>query len=178
MEIKAGASVDIKPLGGQIIPFALIIVSAISFLIAIWLEMEGKSYFLSLGGACICLLVGVGLYLLSRRDSDLQRAHPFGMTLGSGSNQVAITADSRSLPTLDYLKGILTYWSGLLEREPLPEASGMVDNKGNPIPNSKAAARGVVQAANDLARAQIQEVSSQIAASQAAGEMRERQEGA
>ena len=169
MEIKAGATVEIKPLGGQIIPFALIIVAAALFLIAVWLDAQGKPYYLSVTGACVCLFTGVGLYLLSRRDSDLQKAHPFGMTLGSGSNQVAITADSRSLPALDYLKGILTYWSGLLEREPLPEASGMVDENGNPVPNSKASASEIVKAANEAAQDQIEEVSQQIVASQAAG---------
>lgn len=171
MDLKAGANVEIKPLGGQIIPFALIIIASVLFLIAVWLDMQGKSYYLSLTGACVCLLVGVGLYLLSRRDSDLQKAHPFGMTLGAGENQVAITADSRSLPALDYLKGILTYWSGLLEREQLPEASGMVDNNGNPIPDSQASAREVVRAANEAAQAQIEAVSLQVSAPQAAGEM-------
>jgi hypothetical protein len=171
MKVKAEAKVSMRPVGGQVIPFLLIVISAVLFLVCVWLELQDKSYLLAATGSLVFFISGVTLYLLSRKDSDMRNARAFGMTMGSGENKVAITADARSLPALDYLKEILTHWSCLLERQPLPEASGVVDEHGNPIPNSEAAAADITQKANDEAAAQLEEAVLHMRAPDAACQM-------
>jgi len=162
MDLNAKAQVEITPLGGQIIPFVLILISAAFFSVSIWLDMENRSYVLPASGAVVCLIIAVTLYVMSRRDTDLQKSHAFGIALGTGATQLSISADPRSLPALDYLRGILLHWSVLLERQPLPEASGTIDQAGRPVPDSVAAACEITREANKVAQSQVDNFATQL----------------
>ena len=157
MDLNVGAKVDVSPKGGQLVPVILAISSTFFFGAAVWLQSQGKSYELAGGVGVAFFGAAIALYLVSHKNSDLQRSHAFGLTVGSGGNQVVVKADPRSMPSLDYIKGMLSHINIIFSREPLPEASGMIDELGKPIENSVDQARDVTDRANvaEIGRAHV-----------------------
>lgn len=162
LDINAKAALDLTPKGNQVAVSIIFVIAAIFLGAAVWLDATGKS----------CLLAGVigfsffGLggffWWKSHKNESLQKAHPFNLKVGEGHSAVEVSADARSLPALDYLKGILGQYSAIFHREPLPEPSGKVGVDGQPINDTIDQARLEVRAANDIAQKQSNEVAEDV----------------
>lgn len=162
MEIKASAAVELAPKGNQIAVNIIFVIAAAFFGAAVWLDYMEKNWFLAAAVGTAFLGVGGFFWWKSHRNESLQKAHPFSLKVGEGENAVEVSADARSLPALDYLKGILGQYSAIFHRERLPEASGTVDAAGQPIEGTLEKARSIVQAANDIAQQQSNVVAEDI----------------
>lgn len=162
MEIKASAAIELVPKGNQIAVNIILVMAAVFFGVAVWLDFEGKSWVLAGSVGFAFLVVGGGFWWKSHRNESLQKAHPFTLKVGEGDNSVEVSADARSLPALDYLKGILGQYSAVFHRERLPEASGTVDGAGQPIQSTQDQARLIVQEANEIAQRQSNAIAEDI----------------
>ncbi|WP_415760282.1 hypothetical protein [Pseudomonas sp. LT1P18] len=171
MDVKAAANLSLVPKGGQIAPFILLAFSAIFFGVAVWLSIDGKPYILPLLGAVVFFVVGCLFWWVSHRNEALQRSHAFEMSVGGGKNAVVISADPRSLPALDYLKDILSHYSAIFHREPLPEASGIVGKDGVPVLGSSEQAKDITRKANLQAQQQADNMARQLVETQNSAEL-------
>jgi hypothetical protein len=162
MEIKADASVALIPKGNQIAVNIIFIIAAGFLAAAVWLEVSDKKWILAALVGVVFFCLGGFFWWKSHKNESLQKAHPFVMKVGQGDNSVEVSSDARSLPALDYLKGILGQYSAIFHRVPLPEPSGTVGVDGKPIEGSIDTARSRVKAANDLAQEQSNEAASKI----------------
>lgn len=155
MEINAAAKLDISPKGSQIAIVALFSFSALAFAAALWLDYVDKSYYLALIGSVAFLVFGSIGWWFSHRNEALAKSHPFTLNMGTGSQSVLITSDARSLPEATYLQSMLSYWSYLIYRHPLPEADGLVGADGVPIDNTKLRAKLITDEATSAADRQL-----------------------
>lgn len=162
MEVKAGAALELVPKGNQVAVNIIFLMAALFFAAAVWLNANGKSYVLSAVVGTVFLALGGVFWWKSHKNEALKQGHPFTLKLGEGEKSVAVTSDARSLPALDYLKGILGQYSAVFHREPLPEASGTVGAGGEPIKDSAEDAKRLVDQANHLAQQQSNIVSEEI----------------
>lgn len=162
MEVKAKASIELAPKGSHIYVVSSIVIAAIFFGVAIWLDFMEKNWLLAGLVGLVFLSLGAFFWWRLNKNESLQKAHPFTFKVGEGDCAVEVSADARSLPALDYLKGILGQYSAIFHRERLPEASGTVDATGQPIVNTEEQARLRVQEANDIAQHQSDDISEDI----------------
>jgi hypothetical protein len=162
MDIKATAAIELAPKGNQIAVNIIFVIAAVFFGASVWLDFLGKNWILAGAVGLAFLVVGGGFWWKSHKNESLQKAHPFTMKVGEGDNSVEVSADARSLPALDYLKGILGQYSAIFHRERLPEPSGTVDANGHPIEGTFEKARSLVQAANDIAQRQADSIAEDI----------------
>lgn len=162
MEIKASAAIELAPKGNQIAVNIILVMAAAFFGVAVWLDFIGKSCVLAVLVGLVFLVIGGGFWWKSHRNESLQTAHPFTLKVGEGDSSVEVSADARSLPALDYLKGILAQYSAVFHRERLPEASGTVDAAGQPIKGSQDQAQFIVQEVNEIAQRQSNAIAEDI----------------
>ncbi|WP_125926738.1 hypothetical protein [Pseudomonas moraviensis] len=154
MELKAAATVDVSPKGGQIAIFLLLAFSAVSFGASVWLYMGQKPFVLPLAGSIVFLLIGSVFWIVSHRNESLKSSHPFTLNLGEGEKSLVMSADARSMPAINYIKNMLDHYSNVFHRAPLPVASGLIDDKGQPISGTESAAQAVTDKAHELAQQQ------------------------
>ncbi|WP_460061011.1 hypothetical protein [Pseudomonas sp. S2_A05] len=162
MEVKASGSLELIPKGNQVAVTLIFIIAALFLAGSVWLESEGKSFILSAGIGFCFLFVGFVFWWNSHKNESLQKAHPFTLKVGEGDKAVEVSADARSLPALDYLKGILGHYSVVFHREPLPEPSGTVDDVGKPIDGTLETSQAIVRRANEAAQEQADKVVQDI----------------
>ncbi|MNJ45713.1 hypothetical protein D3C77_408210 [compost metagenome] len=160
--MKAGAALELVPKGNQVAVNIIIILSAGFFGWAVWLETLGKNWILAALVGLFFFIVGSFFWWRSHKNESLKTAHPFSMKVGEGDNSVEVSADARSLPALDYLKGILGQYSAIFHREPIPDPSGTVGADGQPIEGTLEVARKIAKEANDLAQQQSNVVADDI----------------
>lgn len=162
MDIKASGTLELAPKGNQVAVNIIFIIAGLFFAGSVWLDAQEKSYFLSAGVGTSFLVVGFIFWWKSHKNESLQEAHPFSLKVGEGDKAVEVSADARSLPALDYLKGILGQYSAVFHREPLPEPSGTVDKAGNPIDGTLDKSLSIVREANETAQQQANLVAQEI----------------
>lgn len=166
MDVKASGTLELSPKGNQVAVNILFIISGLFLAGSVWLDAQDKNYFLSAGIGASFLFVGFVFWWKSHKNESLQKAHPFSFKVGEGEKAVEVSADARSLPALDYLKGILGHYSAVFHREPLPESSGTIDKTGNPIDGTREKSLSIVREANQEAQQQAnilaQEICSRI----------------
>jgi len=162
MDIKASAAIELAPKGNQVAVNIIFVIAAFFFGGAVWLEASGRSWKLSGIIGVVFFVSGAIFWWKSHRNESLQKAHPFTLKVGEGDSTVEVSADARSLPGLDYVKGILGQYSAMFHREKLPDPSGTVGADGQPIEGNLEQARLAVQAANDHAQKQSDEVAEMI----------------
>ncbi|MGO4800579.1 hypothetical protein ACEN2T_14970 [Pseudomonas sp. W22_MBD1_FP4] len=162
MEVKASGSIELAPKGNQIAVTLIFIIAALFFAGSVWLEAQGKSYYLSAGVGFSFLTIGFIFWWKSHKNESLQKAHPFSLKVGEGNKAVEVSADARSLPALDYLKGILGHYSVVFHREALPQPSGTIDKAGNPIDGTLELSQSIVNDANEVAQQQANKVAQDI----------------
>lgn len=154
MEVKAKAALSVSPRGGQIVVFTLVFFSAAFLFVAIWLHSQNQNFIIAVCGAMVFLAVGGLFWWVSHKNEELKQSHPFNLNLGEGDNGLILSADVRALPQLDYVKGLISHYSSVFHREPLPMADGMIGDSGELLEGRIEEANNVVQKANEQARAQ------------------------
>lgn len=162
MDVKASGTLELAPKGNQIAVNIIFIISGLFLAGSVWLDTQGKSYFLSAVIGASFLIVGFIFWWKSHKNESLQKAHPFSLKVGEGDKAVEVSADARSLPALDYLKGILGHYAAVFHREPLPESSGTIDKAGNPIDGTLEKSRSIVREANEVAQKQANVLAQEI----------------
>jgi hypothetical protein len=164
LDIKAKAALDLSPKGNQVAVSIIFVIASLFLGAAVWLDANDKNF--ALAGVIGLAFFGLGgfFWWKSHKNESLQKAHPFNLKVGEGSSAVEVSADARSLPALDYLKGILGQYSAIFHREPLPEPSGKIGVDGQPITGTIEQARLEVQASNDIAQRQSNDVAEDICA--------------
>ena len=140
MELKANASVQVSPKGSQIAVFLLISAAIIFFGWSCWLYMGDKKYALPLAGSGIFLILACVLWFYAHRNESLSHSHPLKVDLGDGDTRMLLSADSRSIPELDFLRGLINHYHMTFHRSPLPMASGEVDSSGRILKDSEMSA--------------------------------------
>lgn len=154
MEVKAKAALSVSPRGGQIVVFTLVFFSAAFLFVAIWLHSQNQNFIIAICGAIVFFAAGGLFWWVSHKNEELKQSHPFSLNLGEGDNGLILSADVRALPQLEYVKGLLSHYSSVFHREPLPMADGMIGDSGELIEGRIEEANNVVQKANEQARAQ------------------------
>ncbi|WP_286800617.1 hypothetical protein [Pseudomonas sp. UBA4034] len=154
MSVQAKASLSIRPRGGQVAVITLICFSAAFLFAAVWFHAQNQNFIIPLCGSIVFLLLGGSFWWVSHKNEELKSSHPFNLNLGEGHNGLALSADVRALPQLDYVKGLLSHYSSVFHREPLPMADGVISESGKPIVGSIEQANKVVLEANEQAREQ------------------------
>lgn len=144
-------SVQVRPSRSQVVLVLLILVSAGCFFTGFAFLWEGKdSSWVPLSiGVFLCAFV-VFAWFRAQKDTDLENSSPTTFADGSGNQ---ITTDTRALMSPAGVQNMERLFSVLAHRSPLPEPDGLIDDKGNPIPNTEKEARARVRAANQEAQA-------------------------
>ncbi|WP_438284236.1 hypothetical protein [Pseudomonas alabamensis] len=158
MDFKADAAVRLIPKGSQIAIFALIICSVIFFGYACWLYAHTRPFVLPLCGSVVLLLIGSAFWLVAHKNESLSQSHPTVFGFGDGESKVIVSSDGRSVPTLNYLRDLISHYQATFHRQPLPPASGVIDDQGCPVSGSENVARKL----NDKANQQGQQMNSDL----------------
>lgn len=162
MSSSASARLFISPKGGQIAISLLIVCAALFFGVSVWLMSEDKSYYLSLAGSLVFLVVGALFWWVSHKNEALREAHPFKVSVANADNSIAVSADVRALPAVDYLKLIISQCSEVLHRDPLPNANGIVGADGMPVPQSERQAQQATADLNEQAKKAAEAFARQV----------------
>lgn len=152
MRVNAKASVQVVPKGSQIAVFLLLIAAIAFFALACWLYVQEKKFALPLAGAVIFLLLACVFWFFSHRNESLAQSHPLKVSLGGGEKKLMISADSRSVPALNYLESLICHYHMTFFRSPLPMASGKLDAAGKVISGSELAAVSASETLNNNAQ--------------------------
>lgn len=152
MEINANASVQVSPRGSQIAIFLLLLATIGFFGWACLLYVQERKFVLPLVGAAVFVILACILWFYSHRNESLSQSHPMKVDLGDGDKRLIISADSRSVPELSYLQGLLSHYHMTFFRSPLPMASGEVDASGEVVSGSGPAAVSASEALNASAQ--------------------------
>lgn len=141
----------VRPSRSQVVLALLTLVSAGCFFAGFAFLWEGKdnSWVPLSIGVCICVFVLFAWYR-AQKDTDLENSSPTTFVDGSGNQ---ITTDTRALMSPDGVQNMERLFSVLAHRAPLPEPDGLIDSKGNPIPNTEEEARERVIKVNQEAQA-------------------------
>lgn len=151
MNSGAAANVEAKfhmrPTHSQVFLVSTAIVAGISVICSTIIFVAGQpiggSFFLFF--AAVVLGGGYWAWIKSQSDVDLEHAQPTQIALPDGTE---IITDSRTLRSIDGIRGLTQLCAEMLNRKPLPEADGLVDAKAQVIPDSKADAVAATDAIN------------------------------
>lgn len=146
------AKFDMRPTHSQVFLVSAVIVVGIAVICSMILFMIGQpiggSFFLLF--AAVALGVGYWAWIKSQSDVDLEYAQPTQIALPDGTK---ITTDSRTLRSIDGLRGLTQLCAEALNRKPLPDPDGLVDANAQVISNSKADALAATDAINKATQA-------------------------
>lgn len=142
--------VQIKPKRSQTVLVSWTILAGVCLATGFYFLWEDKNH------AWVPLLSGFAIFGLivfswfkSQKDTDLEHASPTILQHCDGS---LVQIDARALMAPDGIQLLEKIMSIFANRIPLPEPDGIIDSKGNPIPNSQDRAIEIVDKANDEAR--------------------------
>lgn len=135
----------LKPARSQVVLFAL----AIGSIGLIWqggvLLADGKAGGWLVGPGCLLIIAVVFGWFKSQPDVDLDKAIQTQFGLPDGT---LLTTDSRVLKDKSATENLATILGALAERQSLPPAAALIDDKGQIIPNSAEAAQAHIAAIN------------------------------
>lgn len=152
------AKFSIVPLKSHSFLVALLFVSIFCLAVGFYFLWNEKGY------AWVPLCVGVGLsaagvfgWFSSRHEVDMEGAVT---TEIANVNGISVKTDSRSLSSQETVNNLEKLILAMNHRIPLPHANGLVDDLGNPIPNSDGEANRVVDSINSDVRENMSLVGS------------------
>lgn len=160
LQTKVEASVNIVPKGSQVVILSLIAILAFCLACTFFFVWKGVDYLVPAIASVIVLTVIVLLWKLSARHVDDASIPPVNIASTDGDTSTAISLHHRSLPAVQDQQLLANLLSIVQHRKPLPEPDGLVDSKGNPVPQSQGIARNRIQAANEQAQQMIDQVRS------------------
>ena len=155
---KLRAYISLKPRGSHVVISFMTIIFAFCLATTFFFAYADKNYILPLTFSNIILIVIIVFWSKSQKSIDAEPTSPARIVHRDGRNVTSITADPKLINSLESLQGLETILSMIVRRTPLPEPDGLVDKRGDPIPNSKSAARERVNVANERARKTVHQI--------------------
>ena len=147
-EVKA--DVNLAPKGSQIFVFSSLLLSAFSLIVGfvfLWYKHE-YSWVPFLFTFLLGLLSSVA-WFKSYKNVDLGGAPP--TTISATPSGIYMATDARTLLSFESLQALDKILNLLVHRVPLPDADGLLDEQGTPLPTQKTQASKRVQKANQEA---------------------------
>lgn len=96
--------------------------------------------------SAIACIVAVTMWWKSHSNIDMHGAIP--TTISDEKSGLNVTTDTRTLNSANAMLELSKFFSVFVYRKPLPPASGLVDDNGELVPNSKDAANAAVDDIN------------------------------
>ncbi|WP_462383307.1 hypothetical protein [Pseudomonas sp. Marseille-QA0892] len=149
--------VRVKPEGSQAYLVVLLtggVASLITSFIFIWYDKPNWTIPLYVGLGCIAFSA-LG-WFLSRKDVDLRDAEPTKISIRA--NGFDIEADARVRIDQEILQDLARQASIVANRKPLPESSGLIDGRGNPVLGSSNRANEKISELNKIAKEQVEAI--------------------
>ncbi|WNF47916.1 hypothetical protein RHP75_05645 [Pseudomonas sp. SG20056] len=144
------AKFSFLPRRSQIFVVTTILISAAAAFAGIifqWYEKPGAAGPYSVA-AIFALISSVG-FLISHRNSDLADATQTQLRINR--DEIIFSGDPRMPEHQRTLLAMSEAFAAMAHMRPLPAADGLIDSNGQPIPNSEAQAKLVIDAANEKA---------------------------
>lgn len=153
-KVEASASWSFKPLRSQVFLTTLFIGG-----LAIVFAGLGFLWFEKFAASVIPLVLGTGMigtsiwcWVRSQPDVDMQGSPPVSVRVHPDAS-TEIAFDPRMLTSGDgRARALMRIIGNALNRAPLPDPDGLVDQRGIPIPNSADEARARVRVVNERAQ--------------------------
>ena len=146
---KVQTSLNFSPKGSNVVLLAMVCIFSICLIVGfgfLWTKHEYSWVPFLVAG--LLLLVIIPFLFISRKGMDYSSSVPTNIEADYSSRSIAVSTDSRLVTTSEIL-GILEKCASIAQHyRPLPDADGLVDTSGNPIPNSQGEASGRVRSAN------------------------------
>lgn len=144
---KVETSVSIQPALSQTFLVSLLGLSAVSLVsAAVLLGMGIAAGWIFLALALIPMVGAIAGWWKSQSDIDLASAHPTNLALPDG---LKLSADPRTIRDLQAVKNVSQILGVVLNRQPIPDADGLVSSDLKVIPNSKHQAQQAIEEINN-----------------------------
>ena len=149
---KIKAKVKLVPKGSQVVILALVVILGISLIFTFYFFSINVSIFLPLSVSIVLLITIIVLWLLSHRHVDNKHQQSTEISILEENSSTRITIPQGELSSNDYLKIFEQAISSTIYRKPLPVPDGLVDQSGNPVPQSQDNAQRKVEVINSELR--------------------------
>lgn len=167
MEAKANVGVHLKPEKAQTFVIAMALMSTVAMIALFSFLWAGIEH--SWVPGCLTLLfagMAVWAWHSSHEIAGLEGATPTVATFTTKNSSIQISTDARTIFSPEAVKTLNQVISMVGCREPVPTPCGLVDDNGDPIPNSQAEAAEQIR----LVNAQAEEIARKVAGSPAVPE--------
>ena len=155
---KINASVSLTPPGSHVVISSLIAILGISLITTFAFVFYDENYWIPLIVSTVILIVIVVFWLRSHRDIDHASITPTTLSTTDGSNSTTISIHPRAKPPPEELAALERIISTVRNRSLLPDPDGLVDDKGQPVPNSQHDARERIASTNDRTRKELESI--------------------
>ena len=155
---KLKASVNLTPPGSHVVILSLISILGISLLAVFVFVLYDENYWIPLTVSAVLLIVVVVFWFRSHRDIDHVSISPTTLSTTDGNNSTTLSMHPRAKHSAEELAAMERIFSMMRNRSPLPDPDGLVDNKGEPIPNSQHDAQERIALTNDRIRMEFESV--------------------
>lgn len=143
--ISSKLDIQLKPELSQIALITLLLISGISFFVSFYFTWYDKNSTLPLLVALLSLaLVSLGWWK-SQRAIDMANSSPTEIVCPDGSR---LLTDTRAIESTNSVKQLASIIETMSVRQPLPEASGLIDTEGKVIQNSELKSNQIVDSIN------------------------------
>ncbi|MEW8352661.1 MAG: hypothetical protein AB2665_02580 [Candidatus Thiodiazotropha sp.] len=143
---KLKTDIQVRPSRSQVVLVSLIVLAGICYLSGFLFLWEDKQYsWVPIILGVVLSAVVVAAWFKAQKDTDLENSSPTIVRDNIG-NQIA--TDTRALMSPEGIQNMERLFSALTHREPLPEPDGIIDEFGDPVPNTLQEAQKRVIEAN------------------------------
>ena len=149
---KIKASVYLIPEGSHVVILALVALLGLSLICTFIFIFYNVSYWLPISVSAVLLGTIIFFWCGSHRDVDNKKLSPIKFSHSVGNSSTNITIPPGGLSSSEKLKFVEHVVSLLRYQKPLPASDGVVDDDGNPIPQSQEEARERVETINSEVR--------------------------
>lgn len=151
---KIKAHISVVPVKSQVF---LIMLSLMAFasLVCSYFSRESNISWAFLAFSLVCVIGSLWAWRHGQSDIDLDQGHPTTLDFSGG---LSFSTDSRILRNPDSLDGLAKMLESVLHRKPLPEPSGLINEKKEVIAGSQATAAAKVEVINN----ENQEIANRI----------------
>ena len=149
---SVNANFSIKPELSQSALITILLISSFSLAVGLFFLWHDKNY------SWVPITISLGLIIIafigwwhSQKMIDMGNSNPTHIYDSQGNKLIT---DTRALESGNAINNIGILLQAIGSRQPLPLPDGLVDTKGNPIPETRVDAENVVNQINDNLREQ------------------------
>ena len=147
---KFSESLKIHPIGSQVVIVVLSLVLAMCLYYGFrFLELKSEDIWVPFIAAAVLLISIIYLWLKSHKNVDAGPVTSSRFMAQIDDQIVLIETDPRTLESEDNISLFERILSTVRHRRSLPEPAGLVDDNGEPVPNSKGEAETIVKHSNE-----------------------------